>query len=213
MASKAQGLQTRARLLDAAMKQFSEHGLRDTSLDDVAAAAGVTRQGLLHYFPSKTDLVLAVLGQRDREDVEAVPADVMQGDNLPAALLAILRHDLEHPGLSQLFAVSIADGLRPEHPTHEYFRTRYLRARDALADAISRRQSSGRMTDGHEPEVLAMAVLGLLNGLNVNQQLDPETDHGAALDAILSLLEDNGAISDAKPERAPQAGRSKQSQR
>src|SRR4051794_40752646 len=102
MASKAQGLQTRVRLLDAATKQFSEHGLRDTSLDDVAAAAGVTRQGLLHYFPSKTDLVLAVLGQRDREDVEAVPPDVMQGHNLTAALLAILRHDLEHPGLSQL---------------------------------------------------------------------------------------------------------------
>jgi AcrR family transcriptional regulator len=198
MASKAQGRQTRARLLDAATKHFAEHGLRDTSLDDVAAAAGVTRQGLLHYFPSKTELLLAVLKHRDRKDVEAVPPDVMHGDNLPAALLAILQHDLEHPGLAQLFALSLAEGLRPEHPTHDYFRNRYLRARGTLADVIRHQQQRGQITDQHEPEALAMAVLALLNGLNINQQLDPETDHSAALDAILSALTDDGTAGDGK---------------
>lgn len=199
MASRAQGLQTRARLLDAATKHFAERGLRDTSLDDVAAAAGVTRQGLLHYFPSKTDLLLAVLKHRDREDVESVPRDAMQAGDLPAALLAILQHDREHPGLAQLFAVSIAEGLRPEHPTHDYFRGRYARGRSALAAVISRRQARGEITDQHDAETLAVALLALLNGLNIHQLLEPEIDHTTALDAVLRLLHESSATHDPHP--------------
>jgi AcrR family transcriptional regulator len=190
MASKAQGRQTRARLLDAATKQFSERGLRDTSLDDVAAAAGVTRQGLLHYFPTKTDLQLAVLRQRDRDDVEAVPREAFEAGDASAALLAILRHELEHPGLAQLYAVSIAEGLRPEHPLHDHFRARYQRARDAQAAVISRRQARGGITGEYSAETLAMALLALLNGLNLHQLLEPEVDHSEALEAILNLLFD-----------------------
>src|SRR3954470_13564238 len=104
MASRAQGEKTRARLIDAANDAFAERGLHETSLTDVAAAAGVTRQGLLHYFPSKTDLVLAVLKQRDRDDVEAVPRAAMRTGDLPAALRAILHNDREHPGVTRLFA-------------------------------------------------------------------------------------------------------------
>src|SRR3954451_2631165 len=109
MPSRAQGERTRARLLAAATQQFAEHGLHETSLDDVAAAAGVTRQGLLHYFPSKTDLLLAVLKHRDREDVESVPRAASRAGDLGAALLATLEQDRNPRGLPRLFAASIAE--------------------------------------------------------------------------------------------------------
>src|SRR3954465_9670594 len=118
MASRAQGEKTRARLIDAANDAFAERGLHDTSLNDVAAAAGVTRQGLLHYFPSKTDLVLAVLTRRARADTESVPRAAMHSGAPPTPLRAILGNDFEHPGLTRLFVSAVAESLQPEHPTH-----------------------------------------------------------------------------------------------
>src|SRR4051794_3203629 len=173
MASRAQGEKTRARLIDAASHAFSERGLRDVSLTEIAAAAGVTRQGLLHYFPSKTDLVLAVLKQRDRADTDSVPRTAFAAGDLAAALRAIFANDQEHPGLSRLFAAAIAEALHPEHPTHEHFRQRYARGRSVLTEVVRHRQNRGEITDRHEPEALAIALLSLLHGLNVHQVLEP----------------------------------------
>src|SRR5918994_1693188 len=102
MASRAQGEETRTRLVHAAVELFAQQGARGTSLDAVAKAAGVTRQGLLHYFPSKTDLLLAVLEQRDQDDRATVTPAVrrlqesgqvttgLDAEQLSAALLALL---------------------------------------------------------------------------------------------------------------------------
>ena len=48
---------------------FTAHGFRGASLDAVAAAVGISRQGVLHYFPSKTNLLLGVLELRDEESI------------------------------------------------------------------------------------------------------------------------------------------------
>ncbi|SHT62793.1 TetR/AcrR family transcriptional regulator [Mycobacteroides abscessus] len=47
-------------ILDAALRTFAEKG-HGASMVDVAAAAGITRSVVYHYFPSKKDLLLEVL--------------------------------------------------------------------------------------------------------------------------------------------------------
>ena len=61
----ARGRSQRERMLRAAMDIFSTQGFRGASLDAVADAVGMTRQGLLHYFPSKVQLLLGVLDLRE----------------------------------------------------------------------------------------------------------------------------------------------------
>lgn len=51
--------QTRDLLRSSALKLFSERGYAQTSVDDVAAAAGVSRTTFFRYFPSKEDVVFA----------------------------------------------------------------------------------------------------------------------------------------------------------
>ena len=51
----------RAQILDAATRAFARTGFSATSLDDVAAEAGVTHVILYRHFDSKTDLYRAVL--------------------------------------------------------------------------------------------------------------------------------------------------------
>ena len=48
-------------LLDAALAVFSQHGYRNTRLDDVAEAAGVTKGAIYHYFDTKEELLLSVI--------------------------------------------------------------------------------------------------------------------------------------------------------
>ena len=46
----------RLRVLDAAIGTFSRYGFRKTSMDEVARAAEISRQGLYLYFRNKDDL-------------------------------------------------------------------------------------------------------------------------------------------------------------
>ncbi|WP_118133435.1 TetR/AcrR family transcriptional regulator [Oceanicella sp. SM1341] len=62
--------ETRAKLLASARKAFAEHGFSATSMDDLTAAAGLTRGALYHNFGDKRGLLAAVVDQID-EDMAA----------------------------------------------------------------------------------------------------------------------------------------------
>jgi len=53
--------ETRARILDAALHEFSAHGLAGARTEQIAAAAGVNKALLYYYFESKEKLYLAAL--------------------------------------------------------------------------------------------------------------------------------------------------------
>jgi Transcriptional regulator len=49
-----------------ALRHFAEHGYETTTMDDIAALAGIGRRTLFRYFPSKPDLVWGGLGAGGR---------------------------------------------------------------------------------------------------------------------------------------------------
>ncbi|NKZ05856.1 TetR/AcrR family transcriptional regulator [Actinomadura latina] len=65
--------QTRVALLSAAERLWAEHGIHGASLDDIAAAAGLTKGAVYSNFAGKTDLLLALMeritSDRTRPDV------------------------------------------------------------------------------------------------------------------------------------------------
>jgi AcrR family transcriptional regulator len=63
--------ETAARLVEVARKSFTDNGFVATSLDALAAEAGLTRGALHHHFGNKTGLFEAVLRRVDAE-IEAV---------------------------------------------------------------------------------------------------------------------------------------------
>src|SRR5438270_8982997 len=50
------GVQTRARLVDAAMRVFAENSLLDARISDIARRAGLSYGAFYHYFESKEEL-------------------------------------------------------------------------------------------------------------------------------------------------------------
>ncbi len=83
----AQGASTRAALLVAGRKLFGAQGFSDTSMDDIASAAGVTKGALYHHFSSKDAVFRAVYEQVKREITDQVAPSFMEREPW-AALVA-----------------------------------------------------------------------------------------------------------------------------
>jgi AcrR family transcriptional regulator len=96
--------QTRAAIADVAVALFTERGFAETSMEDVAEAAGVSRRTAYRHFPSKDDLVFEQprrwLAHFNEHIAEVVPGET-QRERTRRGLLAVGR-------LIQTHAESIA---------------------------------------------------------------------------------------------------------
>ncbi|EHK88305.1 TetR family transcriptional regulator [Saccharomonospora azurea SZMC 14600] len=103
----------RAEFVDAALRALAEHG-PDVGMEDVAAAAGVTKPVLYRHFEDKADLYLA-LGRRGTEIlferlIPAINAELAPVPRIRMALDAFFSVIEEHPNLYRLLAhTPIAD--------------------------------------------------------------------------------------------------------
>jgi AcrR family transcriptional regulator len=73
MAETPKGQQTRAKLLEAAEAEFSEHGLAGARVDRIAERSGVNKQRIYAYFGNKEALFAAVMTKVYAHMSAAVP--------------------------------------------------------------------------------------------------------------------------------------------
>jgi AcrR family transcriptional regulator len=57
----------RRQLIEAGSALFAEHAFEEISMREIAAAAGISKPLLYHYFPSKTELFKAAVGEQAAE--------------------------------------------------------------------------------------------------------------------------------------------------
>lgn len=84
--------ESRTLILDAAERLFAERGFDATPTSEIAGSAGVPKGLLFYYFPSKTDLLRALVRERLELDPIDTTALVAQGD--PAQALLNVSHAL-----------------------------------------------------------------------------------------------------------------------
>lgn len=100
---------SRQRYITLAAKHFAQHGVNGTSLATIARDADVSKQALLHYFPSKASLYSAVLVDLSDRLIEQV--DDARADSAEAHLATYfanrMQQSLENPQDAQLIAQSL----------------------------------------------------------------------------------------------------------
>lgn len=62
--NKRSGIESKKRILDVAMRVFSEHGYEKASMRAIAKASGISIGGLYIYFKNKEDLYLTLIKSR-----------------------------------------------------------------------------------------------------------------------------------------------------
>jgi len=75
MGTQGEGSSTRRRILQIALTLMAQRGVDGTSMRDLASAAGLNVASLYHYFPSKRDLLEAVLVEQGFLPIQAPRPD------------------------------------------------------------------------------------------------------------------------------------------
>lgn len=96
------------RILDAALAQYLVHGLRRTSVDDVARAAGIGRATVYRRFANRDELVQAVLARECRRFFAEIAAATESlptvADRLVEGFVVGLRSARKQPLLNRMLA-------------------------------------------------------------------------------------------------------------
>lgn len=72
MAMRLPAPERREQLLSVALTVFAQHGYHDTSMNDVAEAAGITKPVLYQHFASKRELFLDVIEEAGHRMISAI---------------------------------------------------------------------------------------------------------------------------------------------
>jgi AcrR family transcriptional regulator len=104
----------RAVIEDAASALFAEHGYAETRLEDIAAAAGVTKQLLYQHFSSKRQLHMALLAKHRDELLQGTAEEMASPGTLLERLSRVMERWFgyveEHPyAMAMLFRDTTGD--------------------------------------------------------------------------------------------------------
>lgn len=174
------GLERREQILRAALEVFSEHGERGSSLKEIADRVGMSQAGVLHYFDSREDLLLAVLAERDALDTEAA-ADVMSPGE---AVARTVGHNARQPGLVDLFVTLSAAASDPAHPAHAFFKRRYTDLSARIQEGLDQGRQHKQIREDVDPKLMARLLLAVSDGIQLQWLLDPSVDMTALVEAF-----------------------------
>ncbi|MFD6416850.1 TetR/AcrR family transcriptional regulator [Streptomyces sp. NPDC060194] len=161
----AKGRAKRREILDQAMSLFGEVGYRGASLRVIATRCGISHPGLLHHFPTKESLLLAVLEHRDAVDDEWLgdPAGI---DRL-RRLADLAELNARRRGIVELYSVLAAEATSAGHPAHDYFVDRYRNSVTTTALAYAQARDEGALRPGIDPDTAGSQFIALMDGLQV----------------------------------------------
>ncbi|MGO9974581.1 MAG: TetR/AcrR family transcriptional regulator [Solirubrobacteraceae bacterium] len=183
--------QTRARLLQAASEVFAKHGYDRSSLDDVAAAAGLTKGAVYSSFHSKDELFYALMRERIDERLAlvaiAVGSQTTLQDTTREAGAGLAELIFSQTDWQLLFIEFWARAVRDESLRKEFARQRRA-ARELIARFIEQQAAQLGIDLPAPSDQLAVAVLALSNGIAIEHLADPDTVDPSVFGTTLGLL-------------------------
>ena len=115
-------MNTSDQIVSAAMTELYQHGFHATGVDQLSTAVGVTKRTLYRYFPSKDDLIAAVLKARDVQFMELMNNYISEREaaQRPVAYLDFLAAWGQQRGFHGcMFINASAEYADPAAPPHQ----------------------------------------------------------------------------------------------
>lgn len=179
----AKGEQKRAEILDHAVEAFGTFGYHATSMREIAAACGLSQAGLLHYYPSKEDLLMALVKRREQNQLATQSED---SDEWLNQLIKRVAKNEREVTVTQLWASLAAEATDPGFPLHELFKDRYMHLRETWAVEFAKLADHTRPTE--EDKLKAALLAAIWDGLQQQWLLDPSFDMKRPFEYALSML-------------------------
>jgi AcrR family transcriptional regulator len=165
---------TKERVLKAAYEQFSTYGYHGASLREIATLCGISHPGIRHHFPTKEDLFIEVLRERDSRVRSIVETWIAEKGVSIEGVVEIARQNMTTPGLLELFTITAAQAGNPDHPAHDFFVMRYAERRRLYAKYLRIGQEQGTVRRDIDLEDTASTIVALLDGIAIQWMMGPE---------------------------------------
>ncbi|MDU2941007.1 MAG: acrEF/envCD operon transcriptional regulator [Enterobacteriaceae bacterium] len=178
--TKAEALKTRQMLIESAIEQFARNGVANTTLTDIADAAGVTRGAVYWHFTSKIDIFNAIWEQqaplRDiiyhqtKEDVHANPLIHLRNQFVTA--LQYIAADTRLRALMQILyhRCEFIDDMMPEEQIRQKIGFSYENVRQVLKESIA----MGVLPADININIVLIMLHGFFSGVIKNWLMAPE---------------------------------------
>lgn len=179
----AKGRAKRRQIIEAAIELFGEVGFHGASLRDIAARAGMSHPGLLHHFPTKVELLRAVLEHRDEVDAAYLGDGLAQDRPVLESFVLLAERNQSRRAVVELYAVLSAEATSPDHPAHDFFVARYERVVGMVAQELQRIGAAGGLRPGVDAASAARGMVALMDGLQVQWLLSrgrPGSQHAGS---------------------------------
>jgi AcrR family transcriptional regulator len=178
--------ETRAALARAALELFAERGYDETTLAEIAEAAGVSTRTIFAYFPSKEDILFSTMQAMLEELARALAERPAGTDALSALREFILSSAHAKTELDHKLGRAIA--CDPTLSSHQ--RARISQVQDVLAAAIA--DDLGVGPDDLRPQVAAASLTAAFEVLEQQDRApwkEPTAEEiAAAIDPIISFV-------------------------
>ncbi|GAA3613151.1 TetR/AcrR family transcriptional regulator [Microlunatus ginsengisoli] len=191
------GDEARGRILAVAFASIAEKGYRGTSIAQVAAEAGISQSGLLHHFPTKQALLIAVLDYRSRLDRELFQAGgaTVTGWAALEGWVELARINTRRPQMVQMFVTLSAEATDPDHPAHEWLRSHYRMVSSELSKALAAGIADGTVSPDLPIDTVVRLTVAVMDGLQLQWlATGGRIDLAAEFAAYVRQLEQTWAI-------------------
>ena len=188
-------------ILRRAAELFDRQGYPNTSLDDIARAVGIRREGIYYYFKNRAEILLNII-EPQSEALIAGMRNIMGDAQLdPAAKLrrAVRNHLERFDRYCLEMTVSLRDGHIEEQGDVRSSMDRIWKDYEQMwTQLIAEGQAAGAFRTGGDAKMLAFGILGMCNWLA--RWYDP--DGGTSIDELVDSYADmvgHGLISEPQP--------------
>lgn len=185
-------------LLDAALAVFAERGYRNTRIDDIAAAAGVTKGAVYHYFATKEELLLrAIESYHDRAfgEIDDILRDARGPVSARIRLMMRRAFGAVNPDGQRMTLACVLQSVRHDVPVahQQWLRGGPIKGWRLLTSLIEEGQAAGEFRADVDAEVAArVTISGLITQL-IWQPMAPDVpelqiDEDRLIDSAVELL-------------------------
>jgi AcrR family transcriptional regulator len=160
-------------ILEAARKVFAEKGFSESTVDEIAEAAGLAKGTLYLYFPSKKEIYLAALKKGVAELVEATRKNMEGAGGIREKVHAFIQTRLEHVERNRdFFKIYHAEFGNLTHPVsvNESFRKLYRQQLEVLEAILEKAAESGEIRKA-PAGAIASALYEMTRGLMLRRLL------------------------------------------
>lgn len=174
-------------ITDAAMEVFLEKGYQNTTMENIAKNAGLSKGGLYHYFKSK-DMILIHVNQKISAEIEKIMKNAFKKSSVKEGILTYIRNYLkywlEHLKETTFLFLSITK-IMENQELLEYYQMYTEDYISYFQEAFKRGVQSGEFIE-HNVKTSALTLTAALDGIISYMIMDSELK----LDEIMKHFEE-----------------------